>query len=83
MPPRDTSVDALHVQTAALTRLSGSERICISIELSEATRELARAGVRARHPEYDANEIELALFRLLYGDELFRAVWPDESLRPA
>lgn len=80
MPPRDTSSDALHAQLAAVMRLSGEERTQVAVEMSEATRELARAGVRMRHPEYNANEVELALFRLLYGNEMFRQTWPDEPL---
>ena len=83
MVRRDTSAAALRTQAAALRRLTASERARIAFELSEATRDVARAGVAARHPDYDTRFVELALLRLLHGDETFRRVWPGEPLLPA
>jgi hypothetical protein len=43
-------------------------------------RDLATAGIRHRHPEYDDGRIRLAYARLVFGDELTRAAWPDAEL---
>jgi hypothetical protein len=48
--------------------------------LSAETRQLTRAGIRARHPDYTDEEVELALRRILYGDDLFTRAWPDQPL---
>ena len=39
-----------------------------------------RAGVRSRHPDYSVAEVEEALARLLWGDELYRAAKPGQRL---
>jgi hypothetical protein len=39
-----------------------------------------RAGIRARHPDYTSNDVEEALARLLWGDELYRAAKPGRPL---
>lgn len=61
---------------AAYRRMSGEQRVAIAANLSEDVREIARAGIRARHPAYDDEQVRYALFRLLLGDELFRRAWP-------
>jgi len=45
-------------------------------QMSDEVRELARCGIRVRHPEYGIDEIEHALHRLLLGDELADRAWP-------
>jgi len=41
---------------------------------------VAEAGIRQRHPEYDADQVRRALLRLRLGDEAARCVWPDQDL---
>ena len=43
-------------------------------------RELATAGIRARHPEYSEAQVRLAYARLTLGDDLTRAAWPNVEL---
>ncbi|HTJ46694.1 MAG TPA: hypothetical protein VL463_31525 [Kofleriaceae bacterium] len=78
--PRDTTADAERVQRAVFRRMSAADRVAQAFVLSEAAREMARDGIRARHPEYSAEEIELALRRLVLGDDLVRRAWPDRPL---
>jgi hypothetical protein len=78
--PADTTPDSHAAQLAIYRRLGPSRRVEIAAELSAQTRELTRAGVRARHPEYSAAEVELACRRLWLGDDLFRRAWPAASL---
>ena len=80
-PPRDTDPRAHEVQLAIYRRMTPSQRTAIALELSEAVRETARAGIRGRHPDYDPADVERALRRLLYGDELVLRAWPREPLR--
>jgi hypothetical protein len=74
--PRDTSPDSHEAQLRAYRRLGPAGRVRVAAQLSADTRELARAGIRARHPEYRDQEVESALRRLLLGDELFHRAWP-------
>jgi hypothetical protein len=48
-----------------------------AFSLSATTRRLAMAGIRHRHPEYSDRDVQLALARLLFGDEIVRAAWPE------
>ena len=76
MRPRDTSPDSHEAQLRAYRRLGSAGRARVAAKLSTDTRELARAGIRARHPEYRDEEVENALRRLVLGDELFHRAWP-------
>lgn len=50
---RDTSAEALELQTAALRRLDGPARLTMAAELSDAVRSMALAGLKARYPHLD------------------------------
>lgn len=76
----DTDPHAHEVQLGAYRRMSGDQRSRIAVELSEMVREAARAGIRMRHPGYDPANVERALRRLLYGDDLVRRAWPHDPL---
>ena len=67
MPVTDTSpsVHALHIR---LYREAGPERrAAMAAELSEVIREVSRAGVRLRHPEFSEAQVNRELLRILYG----------------
>ncbi|HKZ32109.1 MAG TPA: hypothetical protein VJ648_07105 [Vicinamibacteria bacterium] len=76
----DTSPDADAVQLEAYRRMGGAGRAQVMFRLSEMARRTTEAGVRSRHPEYDAGQVKLALARLLHGDELVRCAWPSRAL---
>jgi hypothetical protein len=78
--PLDTSAAAHALQRDLYRRLGGRERLAISFRLNETVRQLAMAGIRARHPEYDDDQVRQAHIRLVLGDRLVRAVWPDREL---
>lgn len=79
-PPRDTSPEAHRVQLEILRRMSDGERMLLGLSASDEARELARSGIRARHPDYDARSVECAVRRLLLGDDLYRLAYPGEPL---
>lgn len=77
---RDTTTEVDAVRLELYRRMSPGRRGELAAELSELARELARAGIRSRHSGYDARQVELALYRLLLGDELFSRTWPGAPL---
>lgn len=67
MTALDTTGQAADIQLAIHRRLGPSERFRLAIEMSDAVAELARAGIRFRHPEYTDARVSDALMSMLYG----------------
>lgn len=61
---RDTSADAQVVRLRAIRAMDGAARLRQAIELSEGVRQLALAGLRARHPECTEEELVARLVKL-------------------
>jgi len=78
--PADTSDEAHAVQIALYRRMSGDDRLKLGLRMAEDGRELARAGVRMRHPDYCATQVEDAVRVLYIGTELFKAAWPTRAV---
>lgn len=76
----DTSPDAFRVQQEVWKRMGPERRLSLAVSMSEDVRALSRAGIAARHPEYGAEEVRWAEFRLHLGDELFSRAFPDAPL---
>ena len=61
--------------------LSGARKLEIAAQLTQGTRAMAEAGLRARHPDANDGEIRCRLAALLYGraaaERLFGSV-PDD-----
>jgi hypothetical protein len=64
MRSRDTTPEAAAIQEAAYRRIGPTGRFNIAAELSNVVRELARAGIRRRHPDYTAEQISEELARM-------------------
>jgi len=67
MRARDTSAEAAAVQEAAYRRIGPVGRFNVAAELTNVTRELARAGIRMRHPDFTPEQVARELTRYLYG----------------
>lgn len=80
MPKFDTSPEAAEVLRERIRRMTPEQRILEGNRLCMFTRQMMRAGIRMRHPDYDEDQVEMALARLLWGDELFRKAKPDWPL---
>jgi hypothetical protein len=52
---------ALEYQIERYCQMSGEERLALALELHELACEVARAGIRRRHPEAGAAEVERLL----------------------
>ena len=67
MRSRDTSAEAAAIQYDAYRRMGPSGRFLIAAELTNAVRDLARAGIRSRHPDYSPERVDEELLRIIYG----------------
>jgi len=74
--PLDTTADAHTLQGDIYRRLGGRARLDIMFRLSASVRHLAMSGIRARHPGYSDRQVLESYARLVWGDELARAVFP-------
>lgn len=72
----DTDAEAHRIQIDVLRRTDPAERLRIAMQMADEARDVTAAGIAARHPEYSPGQVRWALFRLLHGDELYRAAWP-------
>lgn len=68
MRPGDTTPAAHAVHLRAYRKAGPERRAEIAAELSEGIRELSRAGVRMRHPDFSEEEVTREVCRILYGD---------------
>ena len=56
-----TPAAALDEQIALYRRMTGEQRLAIALDLHELSCDIAREGIRRRHPEADAAEVERLL----------------------
>ena len=75
--PADTTIDAARKQFEILRRLDAETRLKMAFELSDNLRSIVEAGVRLRHPQYDEQQINRQVIRLMIGEALFKQVYPD------
>ena len=73
----DTTPDARREQVAILKRRTPQERVRMAVSMSMDAREMTRAGIRFRHPDWDEARVRRELLVRLYGAELVeRALGP-------
>jgi len=75
--PADTTIEAARKQFEILRRLDDETRLKMAFELSDNLRSIVEAGVRLRHPEYDEQQINRQVIRLMIGEALFKQIYPD------
>lgn len=80
--PLDTTFEAARIQFDAVRRMTPEERLERGCRINDEFRELLRAGVRFRHPEYDDEQVRIASIRLLIGEELYRKCFPGCDVQP-
>ena len=79
-PSLDTTSEADAVQLEIYRRMGETGRAAALFRLNELARQLAVAGIRSRHPDYDPEQVRLAYARLVLGDEWVRTIWPTRDL---
>jgi len=75
MRPRDTSPEAWKVLIDLIRQMTPEERLQRCLELSDAVRLAAEAGLRETYPHASEREIFLRAARQKLGPELFQAVY--------
>ena len=73
---RDTTPEAEQAQQKALRRLGPEGRLRAALEMSQAAQDLAIAGLRRWHPEWDRDRARQELAGRTWGEALARRVWP-------
>lgn len=76
----DTSPEAAAILRQRALALTPSQRVEEGARLCKFARQVMRAGIRSRHPDYDSEQVEMALARLLWGDELYQRARPNWPL---
>jgi hypothetical protein len=76
----DTSPEVEELMYERLRRMTPSQRFEQGVKLCKVERQFMRAGIRVRHPDYDTEQVEMALARLLWGDDLYRKARPSWPL---
>lgn len=82
MSMADTSPQADARYHELLRRMPPEKRLEAAMRLSQAVRELALAGIRARHPGADERELRVRLAVRLYGRDCARRLFghvPDDA----
>ncbi len=78
---RDTAPEQLARYRARIAAMSVAEKAELTAGLTQATRDLAEAGLRARHPGASEGELRCRFVALLYGravaERFFDDVPPD------
>jgi hypothetical protein len=80
--PADTTLEAARLQIEALRRMTPEQRLTQGCRMNDEARALLRAGVRNRHPDYNAEQLRLATIRLLLGEEWFQVCFPGCNVEP-
>jgi hypothetical protein len=79
--PLDTSPEAYRYKLEVDRSMTMAQRLELACQMAVTAREVAAAGIRMRHPEYNENQVRWALFRhCLRDDDLFSEVWPEAPL---
>lgn len=63
----DTTPRAAAVQLSLYRAAGPSRRALVAVELSDAVRATALAGIRRRHPEYTEEQVRRAFLWIVYG----------------
>lgn len=80
MIPLDTTPTAHQAQILVYRRMGSEGRLQRAMTMCDEARQVAQAGIRARHPDYNEEAVKWALYRLVLGDTLFRAAYPGRPL---
>ena len=80
--PHDTKNDAFIKQIEVLRKMGISGRAQMTFELSDNLRSTVESGIRQRHPNYNEEQVKLAVFRLVLDKTLFDEAFPGCEVLP-
>lgn len=65
----DTTPEAAAVQLEILRKMTGEQRMMLAYEMSMFARELAKAGIRHRYPDWSEAQVDREWLRLAFLPE--------------
>lgn len=65
----DTSTEAAAIQQQILAEMTPAQRLKLALEMSDSIREVALAGIRYLHPDWNPEQVSRELLRIWYGFE--------------
>ncbi|NWG03638.1 MAG: hypothetical protein HXY44_12375 [Syntrophaceae bacterium] len=77
MRPLDTNSDTEKIQIEIFRRMEPQKRLESAALLSETCRTLLAEGIRKRHPNYNQEQVRLAVIRCLLSEDLFLRAYPN------
>ena len=76
----DTSKDAADRQIEVLRNMGLSGRAELTFQLCDNLRDITKAGIRHRHPDYTEQQVTQAYLRLILDKDLFQQVFPGNEI---
>jgi hypothetical protein len=73
----DTSKTAESKQVETLRRMGLSGRAELTFQLCDNLRNITKAGIRRRHPDYTDRQVTQAYLRLIIEPDLFKQIFPN------
>ena len=73
--PLDTTIEAAKKQYEILRRLSPQLRVKMAFQMSDDLRNIVKAGVKLRHPDYNEQQENKEVIRLMLGDAMFNKIY--------
>jgi hypothetical protein len=70
--PHDTTGDAWSRQLKSFRAMPPQDRLRLALTMTDELHAIARAGIRARHPDWTASQVQAELEELVLGVELAR-----------
>lgn len=80
--PFDTTRDSAVKQFDILRKMDIEGRAAMTFELSDNLRSILASGIRQRHPDYNDDQIKMAVMRLTIDKKLFDEAFPDCKVVP-
>lgn len=81
--PHDTDPAAWALYLSAIRALRPEERIRLAVSMSDELRELTRAGIRSRHPDWTDDAVARSLAEIMLGRELADALRAGRRAAPS
>ncbi len=78
--PLDTTIEAMKRQVEILRKVTPERRMEMAFELSDFLRSIVQAGVKERHPDYNEQQIQKEVLRLMIGESLFKQIYPNTGM---
>jgi len=72
----DTSKEAAAKQLEVLRNLEPAGRLKLTMDLCDNLRNITKAGIRHRHPDYTEQQVTQAYLKLILDKSLFEEIFP-------